>query len=130
MKEIQGILKIMSDGLKTLAQGVEALSDKIDELGKSQTTDKPKEKKATTVAPKSKTAKKPAGKAIKKQKGVKTKTASDIVFDIISRSRKGASTAKIVEKTGYDKKKVANIIYRLKKKGKIKIVDKGVYLKS
>ena len=130
MKEIQGILKIMSDGLKTLAQGVEALSDKIDELGKSQTTDKPKEKKPTAVGPKSKTAKKPAGKATKKRKDVKTKTASDIVFDIISKSRKGASTATIVEKTGYDKKKVANVIYRLKKKGKIKSLDKGVYLKS
>ena len=126
MKEIQSLLKIMSDGLKTLAQGVEALADKVDEIAKTQTTVKPQKKKPVAAAPK---VKKPAGKATKK-KEVKTMTAADTVFRVISRYKKGVNTATIMEKTGYNQKKVANFIYRLKKQGKIKSVQKGVYIKS
>jgi hypothetical protein len=34
-----------------------------------------------------------------------------------------------MQKTGYNQKKIANIIYRLRKQQKIKSVDKGVYMK-
>ena len=128
MKEIQGLLKIMSDGLKTLAQGVEALADKVDEIAKTPTTVKPQKKRPAAAAPKAKPVKKPAGKATKK-KEVKTMTAADIVFRVISRSKKGVNTATIMEKTGYNQKKVANFIYRLTKQGKIKSVQRGVYIK-
>jgi len=32
MKEVQSLLKIVSDGLKTLAQGVEAIAEKLDDV--------------------------------------------------------------------------------------------------
>jgi len=128
MKELQSVLNIVSDGLKTLAKGVEAIAEKVDEVAKSQGVVKPKRKKQSTATKKVKAVKKPAQKATKK-KEVKTATDGDKVLAIIGRSKKGASTAEIMQKTGYNQKKIANIIYRLRKQQKIKSVDKGVYTK-
>ena len=41
------------------------------------------------------------------------KTASDTVLDIVKRSRNGVGFADIQGKTGYDEKKLRNIIFRL-----------------
>jgi len=54
----------------------------------------------------------------------------DTVLAIVSRSKKGVNTAILMEKTGYDQKKISNLLYKLKKQGKIKSVNKGVYLKA
>jgi hypothetical protein len=35
-----------------------------------------------------------------------------------------------MEKTGFDQKKTYNIVYKLKKQGKIKSAGKGVYVKA
>ena len=128
MKELQSVLNIVSDGLKTLAKGVEAIAEKVDEVAKSQGVVKPKRKKQSTATKKVKAVKKTAQKATKK-KEVKPATDGDKVLAIIGRSKKGASTAVIMQKTGYNQKKIANIIYRLRKQQKIKSVDKGVYTK-
>jgi hypothetical protein len=135
MKEIQSVLKLVSDGLKTIAQGVEAISEKVDELGKSQTAEKskpaakPKARKSAPASSKKKPAKKTARKAPKK-KAAKSPTAGETVFKIISRSKKGVDTTTLMKKTGYDRKKVANAVYNLGKQGKIKTVEKGVYVKA
>ena len=122
MKELQSVLNIVSDGLKTLAKGVEAIAEKVDEASKSQDAVKPKKKKPATSAKKAKAANKPA-----KKKSVTSETDTDKVLAIIGRSKKGASTTTIMQKTGYNQKKIANIVYRLRKQKKIKSVDKGVY---
>ena len=128
MKELQSVLNIVSDGLKTLAKGVEAIAEKVDEVAKSQGVVKPKRKKPSTATKKVKAVKKPVQKATKK-KDAKPATDTDKVLAIIGRTKKGVSTATIMEKTGYNQKKIANIIYRLRKQKKIKSVDKGVYMK-
>ena len=136
MKEVQSLLKLVSDGLKTLAQGVDAIAVKVDEAAKTKRAGKAKGnqqpvpvKKAKTVSKKAKAAKKPAPKVVPKP-AAKPATAVDTVMNIISRSQKGANAAAIKAKTGYDQKKVANIVYKLKKQGKIKAIQKGVYVKS
>ena len=128
MKEVQSVLSMVSEGLKTLAKGVEAIAEKVDEVAKSQGVVKPESKKPATASKKMKAAKKTAAKATRK-KAVKPATDADQVLGIISRSKKGASTAVIMQKTGYNQKKIANIIYRLRKQQKIKSVGKGVYTK-
>ena len=128
MKELQSVLNIVSDGLKTLAKGVEAIAEKVDEVAKSQGVVKPKRKKQSTATKKVKAVKKPVQKATKK-KEVKSATDADKVLGIISRSKNGASTAAIMQETGYNQKKIANIIYKLRKQQKIKSVEKGVYTK-
>lgn len=135
MKEIQSVLKLVSDGLKTIAQGVEAISEKVDELASSQTAEKPKAaakaraKKSATAAPKKKAPRKTSAKP-RKKKAAKAPTAVETVFKIIGRSKKGVDTNTLMKKTGYDRKKISNVIYKLGKQGKIKSVEKGVYVKS
>jgi cell division septum initiation protein DivIVA len=135
MKEVQKLLKMVSDGLKTLAQGVEAIAEKVDETVATKSAGKAGSKKqsapvktAKTVSKKAKAAKKAVPEVVLK-KAVKATSAVDTVLNIINRSKKGVNTAAIKAKTGYDQKKVSNIVYKLKKLGKIKAVQKGVYVK-
>ena len=55
-------------------------------------------------------------------------TAVDIVLDVIKRSRQGLGFAEIQTKTGFDEKKIRNIIFRLNKTGKIKRKRRGIYV--
>lgn len=55
-------------------------------------------------------------------------TAVDIVLDTIKRSKQGIDFAQIQAKTGFDEKKIRNIIFRLNKSGKIKRKSRGVYI--
>ena len=135
MKEVQKLLKMVSDGLKTLAQGVEAIAEKVDETVTTKSAGRAGSKKqsapvktAKTVSKKAKAAKKAVPEVVRK-KAVKATSAVDTVLNIINRSKKGVNTAAIKAKTGYDQKKVSNIVYKLKKLGKIKAVQKGVYVK-
>ena len=55
-------------------------------------------------------------------------TAVDIVLDTIKHSRQGLGFAEIRAKTGFDEKKIRNIIFRLNKTGKIKRKRRGIYI--
>ena len=55
-------------------------------------------------------------------------TAIDIVLDAIKRSKQGIDFAAIQAKTGFDEKKIRNIIFRLNKTGKIKRKSRGIYI--
>ena len=89
-------------------------------------------KMPTKKAPEKKTKKAVAKKTVAKKTAPKKTqaTATDIVLAIVNRSKKGVDSANIMKKTGFDKKKVANIVFRLRKKGKIKNVKEGVYVKA
>ncbi|MEX1348310.1 MAG: hypothetical protein AB1Z31_11320 [Desulfobacterales bacterium] len=81
--------------------------------------------------PKTKSVKtKPKAKAVSKKAPVKggKKTDTDKVLAIINRSKKGVDTAALVKKTGFDQKKVRNILNRTYKQGKITRVAKGIYV--
>ena len=77
---------------------------------------------------KAKPVKKAAGKKISK-KTAKQPAAADTVYKVIARLKNGANMATIKQKTGYDNKKIHNLVYKLKKQGKIKSETKGVYVK-
>lgn len=128
MKEYKNLLKMVSDGLRLISQGVEAISEKIEEVAKSETTEESK-RKPGKPAPSGKKAagRKPARTSQKKTAAVPT--AAETVYKIISGSKKGVDTATLIKKSGFDRKKIANIIYKLGKQGKIKSIDKGVYVK-
>ena len=124
MKELEKFLKVLSDGMRTLAQGVEGLAVKVDELAKAQSTP-PKPAPRKTTKKSSKKVPKKASKSTAKQG-----TSTDAVLAIIKRSKKGVDVATLKQKTGFDDKKIHNIIYKLKKKGLVKSVSKGVYTKA
>ena len=55
-------------------------------------------------------------------------TAIAVVLDVIKRSKQGIGFAAIQAKTGFDEKKIRNIIFRLNKIGKIKRKSRGIYI--
>ena len=136
-KDLEAILKTLNG----LVQKVQQLQEQIGE--ETKPTKKPKakavKKKAVKKAPVKKVAvkKAPVKKAVPKKavpkKAVPKKatqaTAVDTVFTIIKRYKKGIDTAALMEKTGYNQRKIANLVFKLRKQGKIKSVDKGVYVK-
>jgi squalene cyclase len=54
-------------------------------------------------------------------------SATEVVLDQIKRSNRGMTITQIREQTGYDDKKLRNIIYRLNQMGKITRVSRGSY---
>jgi hypothetical protein len=54
-------------------------------------------------------------------------SATETVLNIITRSKTGIGIAEIRERTGYDDKKLRNIIFRLNKMEKITRVNRGRY---
>ena len=69
-------------------------------------------------------------KAVTKKAPVKAakKTDTDKVVEIINRSKNGVDTATLMKKTGFDQKKVRNMLHRTYKQGKITRVEKGKYV--
>ena len=136
MKELDVALKAVVEGLKTLAQGVEKIAKKLEDVVPNE---QPKAKPKKAAVKKSASKKATSKKAVAKKSGLKKasakkapvkKTAADTVLAIINRSKKGIDSATLVKKTGFDKKKVANIVFKLRKQGKVKSVAKGVYTKG
>ena len=85
--------------------------------------------KSETKAPKvskAKTVKVSKENAAGKKKATKI-TATDQVLNIINRSKKGVDMATLMKKTGFNEKKLRNIIFRTHKQGKIKRADRGLY---
>ena len=94
---------------------------------KKLTTIKLKVDKLIATVEKSETKPTKAPKAPVRKKAVRI-TDTDKVLNIIKRSKKGVDTATLVKKTGFDQKKIRNIVFRASKQGKIKRADKGIYV--
>ena len=123
-------MAILKKDLQSLQREIKALGRKMEKLIKE--FDKGKKtkvtKKATAKPVKAKTIKKaPAKKAPAKKRAVKL-TATDKVLKIIKGSKRGVDAPTLVKKTGFDLKKVRNILHRAFKAGKIKRMDRGKYI--
>jgi predicted Rossmann fold nucleotide-binding protein DprA/Smf involved in DNA uptake len=118
----------MKTELTAIKKDLTAISKKLENLLKAV---EKSEKATVTKASKPKAVKatpaKKAPKAPVRKKAVKA-TATDQVLKIINRLKRGADTATLMKKTGFDQKKVRNILNRTFKQGKIKRVDKGIYV--
>ncbi len=136
-------MKNLKKNLQAVNREIKALSKKVDRMivtigklekpkvvkakpvKKTATKAKPVKKAAAQKAPVKKVAvKKPAAK-----KPVKL-TAADTVFGFIKRYRKGVDVSTLMEKTGFNRRKIYDNAKVLKKRGKIKSVGTGVYLKA
>lgn len=127
LEHAQAAIKLKSPA-QHAADAVRVLTRQTDKLIKA--INKFEKKKATT---KRKAKARPARKAPAKKKARARKkttgpTATDQVFSIIKRSKKGVDVPTLVKKTGFEDKKVRNIVYRAYKQGKIKRIGKGIYI--
>jgi hypothetical protein len=112
MQDLKMSLKKVSSDLKKMAGQVERLAGKLEAQSKA----------------KAEPAKKTVAKKVSKKTATQP-TAADTVYKVIARYKKGANMAAIKQKSGYDSKKINNLVYKLKKQGKIKSETKGVYVK-
>ena len=85
-------------------------------------------KMAKLIAATEKSEKATTTKRAPSRKKTAQPTATDQVLNIINRSKKGVDTATLMTKTGFNQKKVRNILQRTYKQGKIKRVEKGIYV--
>lgn len=117
-KDLQSVVK----SLKLLTKQTEQIAKA---LGKIETP-RPAKKRPIAKSGK-KTVTKKASKKTSAKKAT-SKTATDTVLSIIKRSRKGLNTAALEQKTSFDAIKVRNIIFRLKRQGKIQSKSRGIYV--
>lgn len=122
MKELKRDLQSVAKSLKALTQKTEKLAKKLDNLSKVQAAKKPKRK--PKAKPKARPRKRPVAK--KKARPI----ASGTVLSIIKKSRKGVDNATLRKKTGFEGRKIRDILYRLKKQRKIKSPRTGFYVKA
>jgi len=108
-KDLQSVIK----SLKLLTEKAEKMARQLDAAEKVQPTQKRPVKAAKSAVRK----KAPA-------------TATETVLGIINRQKKGIDTAALKKKTNFDTKTIRNVIFRLKKQGKIKSGTRGVYMAS
>ncbi len=69
------------------------------------------------------------GAAKKKQarRGRAKMTATEKILSVIEKSARGADISALKAKTGFEDKKIRNIVFRLAKQGTIKRAGRGVY---
>ena len=82
----------------------------------------PAKKKASQLS----TETSPSKKRVKRKTAELTDTAR--ILDIIKRSKRGLDVATLRQKTGFDEKKIRNVIYKAFREGIIKRAGRGVYL--
>lgn len=123
MKQLKKDLQSTVKTLNALVAKIDALSKKLGGAEKAKSAPKPAAK-----AVKKAVEAKPVKKSAPKKKAAPI-TASDTVLKIVGRYKRGIKTAAIKQKTGYNEKKVQNIVFKLRKQGKIKSAVKGVYVK-
>ena len=147
LNNLKAMLNFMSNTLNTLSEETEGLVDKVTQLEMIELRDKPKKKSdkmpKKAVGKKSKSAKKSAKKKkaagkesrlrkkVSKRKKVAGKItgmpATDTIFKIISRFKRGVDIPKLKDRTGFDGGKIRNILYQLSNQGKIQKISRGVY---
>ena len=134
MKELTALKK----EFKTLEKKMEKLLKAAGSTGQAKKASKAKAVKAKSAkkAPAKKTAAKKTAvaktSAKKTAAGKKTgpATATDEILKIIKRAKKGVDVPTLKKKTGFDDKKVRNIVFRAAKEGRIKKSGRGVYVGS
>ena len=113
----------IAQDLKVLNKNIQALGKTLDRLLKAVEKDANLKAKPTKKAP----AKKAPVKKAPAKRTAAQPTATDKVLGIIKRSKKGVDAPTLIKKTGFDQKKVRNILFRTYKQGKIKRLEKGIY---
>ena len=136
IKEEDKMAKDLNKTLKAINKNLNALDKKVDKIivavGKLEQPKVAKKPIAKVVK------RKPVKKAVTKKVAVKKPaakkqvepTAADTVFGFIKRYKKGVDVSTLMEKTGFNRRKIYDNAKILKKQGKIKSMGNGVYVKE
>ena len=131
-KKLEKLLKahVSMPKAKKVIKGIKKkVVEKAKAVKKTLAKKAPAKKASAKKAPvkKASAKKAPAKKAVARKKAPQA-TATDKILKIIKRSKKGVDVPTLKKKTGFDDKKVRNIIFRASKEGKIKKSGRGIYV--
>ena len=112
-------MKQVKRDLQSVLKSLVALTKKVEKMQTQLNVPLPGK------APKARPAKKASAK-----KPATGETAYQTFLGIINRSKKGVGINELKTKTGFNDKKIANLVYKAKKQGKIKSEQKGVYMSA
>ncbi|GEM_PF-469568 len=137
------MLLFIAKTLDSLSDETEKLNAKMDRPEKSQPEksqdeksqakksqvkkSQPEKKIKETPIKKVKPAEKPARKRVISRKTAGS-TGSETVLGIIKKHKKGIDVSQLKAKTGFNDKKIRNIVHRASKQGKIKRIGRGLYV--
>ena len=113
MKQLKRDLQTILKNLKRLTLGTEKIAKELNKLEKTKPVKKSKAKAKSKVT----------------KKHVKVSAAATVLA-IIKRSKKGVDVATLKIKTGFEDRKISNIVQRFKREGKIKSGGRGIYVKA
>ena len=147
MKGLKADLLTISKTMETLTKKLDIITKKMEKLEQEKTKKKspvatPKTKPSQKASPKeTKPSQKASPKETKPSQKVPPKettppqtpeptAAIDTVLDMICQSKDGISIDELRKKTNFKSKKIHGILYKLKKREKIKNPKKGVYAKA
>ena len=126
-------MTILKKDLMSLKKEFKALEKKmgmllkaVEKIGKAPKAAAKKVVTKKTV--KTKAIKRAPAKKVVAKKATPQATATEQILDIIKRFKKGVDVPTLKEKTGFDDKKVRNIVFRASKEGKIKKSGRGIYV--
>ena len=109
-----------AEALKVLTKQTEKLIKAVEKFEKDKAAKKAKAK--------AKPAKKAAAKKAPAKKRAAAPTATEQVVNFIKRSRKGIDVPTLIKKTGFEDKKIRNIVFKASKAGEIKRAGRGIYV--
>ena len=119
-------MKRIKTQLKTISKSLASLSKQVDRITKQ--VDKLQPAKKAAPAKRKKTVRKAAVR--KKAAPAKGQTVLDSVYNVIKRSKKGATIATLKTKTGLDSRQLSNALYKLSKKRLVHAKSRGLYVKK
>lgn len=127
MVKLKKDLQAVTRELKALTKKTERLMKVAEKLEKAQAAKKPKPKAKAKPIRKAVAKKTTARKKAPAKKKAKKTTATDQVLQIVNRSKRGVDVPALMKKTGFDEKKVRNIVARAFSQKKIKRMGRGTY---
>ena len=118
LQKIRNELQTVDKSLQQLAASVGNILAAIEKMN-GEESPRPKAKRS------------PVRKKVVVKNGVvemiKRIPSTKIVYDMLRKSDRGMDIAALMQATGYDRRKVYNVAFRLKKEGKIENAGRGVY---
>lgn len=120
MLEIQKELSSVVKSMQQLTQSVGNIVAAVEKLSPTE-----------TELPKAKAKRAPVRKKVvvsnAVEEKIKSASATETVYGLIKNAAQGMNAADLMNATGFNQRKIHNITFRLKKQGRIKAVERGLY---
>ena len=121
-------LQAVRRDFKALERKMEKLLKAAEKAGAAKKVTRSKAVKTRAVKTKTTRATTARRAKVAPRKRAPQVTATDQILRIIKRSKKGVDVPTLKKKTGFDDKKVRNIVFRASKEGRIKKSGRGIYV--